>query len=283
MSYSKIDGITRGNTRTGVSPFMELPIEKIYPNPDQPRKTFEHGQLEELAASIKANGLLQPVVVVKRGKGHMIISGERRFRAHQLNNDATVRCYIMEADDAAVMELSLVENIQRADLTDFEIAVHIGKLWATGRYALKQELAAAIGKPQSYLSKAFGCLKLDDNIIADLEEARRDVPLSVLEEISRVKDKEVQREVYGKYLDKEVTRDDIKNFRKNKVGTGEEESAGNPEHIKPWIIADSLKDPDGLDYTKIILVSNALGIYTPSRFQDDNAATKHFKITIEEL
>jgi ParB family chromosome partitioning protein len=302
MNYSDLDALTKGQTRSGLSEggTSELPIAKVYPNPEQPRKHFPTEQIEELAASIARDGLLQPITVVRNeiDGTYMIVAGERRYRAHLWNNAETIKAHIIVVDDDRVDELALIENIQRADLTDFEVAVHISKLWASGRYERKQDLAASIGKSSSYLSKAFGCLKLDQEITADLEEARRDIPLSVLEELSRVKDKSAQRDAYGKYLDGEITRDDIKTFKPdrkpepgNKELEGEteenpdvkEQTETEPERIAPWIIADSFDNPDGLDFTKIIDLSNALGLFTPKRFHDDNAVTKHFKITIEEL
>jgi ParB family chromosome partitioning protein len=214
MNYSKLDAVTSGKTRTGITgPATELSIKKVFRNPDQPRKHFPKEKIEELAESIRKHGLLQPIVVVQKYDGYVIVAGECRFRAHLLNEATTIKAIIIEANDTTIMELALIENIQRADLTDYELALHISKLWKSGRYKRKQDLAAAIGKPQSYLSKAFGALRLDPEITADLEEARREIPLSVLEELGRVKDKEVQREAYGKYLDGEITRDEIKTFK----------------------------------------------------------------------
>ena len=81
MDLSKIASVTAGKTRTtGISPFSELEISKVYPNPNQPRKTFT--DIEELASTIKEHGLLQPITVVKKDDGYMIISGERRYKAH---------------------------------------------------------------------------------------------------------------------------------------------------------------------------------------------------------
>ena len=103
----------------------------------------------------------------------------------------------------------MIENIQRNDLTDFETAKHIVKLWETGRYEKKSDLAKKLGKSDSYISKAFSSLKLDDDILEDIEKSKKNISLSVMDEISRVKDKTVQKEVYNKYSDGEITRDEI--------------------------------------------------------------------------
>ena len=206
---------TAGKTKTtGISPFSELEISKVYPNPDQPRKAFE--DIEELAATIKERGLLQPITVVKKDDGYMIISGERRYKAHLFNEAKTIKAYILDATDEEVQELTLIENIQRNDLTDFEIANHIVKLWKTGRYAKKSDLAKKVGKSESYVSKAFSSLNLDDEILEDIAVNKKDISISVMDEISRVKDKKVQKEVYQKYNAGEITRDDIKEFKEPK-------------------------------------------------------------------
>ncbi len=213
MNLSAINKATKGKVRTtGVSSFSELEIEKVYANPNQPRKSFE--DLEDLAASIKTNGLIQPIAVVSDGAGkYMIISGERRFRASLLNEARTIKAHIIKADSRQIEELALVENIQRSDLTDLEVAKYISILWGSGQYKKKSDLAAAIGKSPSYISKAFSCLKLGSEILQDLEDNKNNVPLTVLEEISRVKDKDTQKEVYEKYVAGEIVRDDIKNFK----------------------------------------------------------------------
>lgn len=218
MDLSKIASVTAGKTKTsGISPFSELEISKVYPNPDQPRKTFT--DIEELASTIKEHGLLQPITVVKKDDGYMIISGERRYKAHLHNEAKTIKAYILDTTDEKVEELTLIENIQRNDLTDFETAKYIVKLWETGRYEKKSDLAKKLGKSDSYISKAFSSLKLDDDILEDIEKNKKNISVSVMDEISRVKDKTVQKEVYKKYSDGEITRDKIKEFKepKNKI------------------------------------------------------------------
>ncbi|MCG3690108.1 ParB/RepB/Spo0J family partition protein [Aliarcobacter butzleri] len=209
---SEITKATAGKTKTsGISPFSELEITKVYPNPDQPRKSFI--DIEELADTIKERGLLQPITVVKKDDGYMIISGERRYKAHLFNEAKTIKAYILDATDEEVQELTLIENIQRNDLTDFEIANYIVGLWKTGRYEKKSDLAKKVGKSESYVSKAFSSLNLDDEILEDITVNKKDISISVMDEISRVKDKKVQKEVYQKYNAGEITRDNIKEFK----------------------------------------------------------------------
>ena len=207
--------VTAGKVKTsGVSAFNELEISKVFPNPDQPRKQFD--DIEELAATIKEHGLLQPITVVKKDDRYMIIAGERRYKAHLHNEAKTIKAYIVDVNEEQVEELTLIENIQRNDLTDFELAKHICKLWDSGRYEKKSDLATRIGKSDSYVSKSFNCLKLDSEIIDHIEQNKTPISIGVMDEIARVKDPVVQKEVYEKYSAGEITRDDIKDFKPKK-------------------------------------------------------------------
>lgn len=196
MNLSDIQNATDGKFDTkedGI--FVELELSKVYPNPNQPRKDFHN--IEELAATIKEDGLLQPIVVVEDEEQHyMVLAGERRYRACKHLQKSTIKAHIIVADDKKVQELAFVENIQRDDLTDFEVAKYINQLWASGHYASKKELAIAIGKSQSYLSKSFKAVKLCDEIIAHIEEHKHDIGLEILQELSGIKDKETQLKLY---------------------------------------------------------------------------------------
>ena len=104
---------------------MEVPLNRIYPNPDQPRKIFDPAKLEELALSIKEQGLIEPLCITPRpldGREFMIIAGERRWRACQLAGLTAAPVRIIEADDAQIAEMALIENIQREDLKPLEEA-----------------------------------------------------------------------------------------------------------------------------------------------------------------
>lgn len=120
---------------------MEIALALIYPNLNQPRKAFDPAKLEELAQSIREYGVLEPIILTPRGKRYMIIAGERRFRASELAELATVPARVIEADDALVEELALLENIQRQDLTPIEEARAFQSLlnrgWSKAEFALK--------------------------------------------------------------------------------------------------------------------------------------------------
>ena len=145
-ALTNLANVTAGKVKTsGITAFNELVITKVYPNPNQPRKQFD--DIEELAANIKEHGLLQPITVVKKDDGYMIVSGERRYKAHLHNGAKTIMALILTSSDEQVEELTLIENIQRSDLTDFEVAKYILRLWESGRYAKKSDLAKTFVTP----------------------------------------------------------------------------------------------------------------------------------------
>ncbi|MFH0351046.1 MAG: ParB/RepB/Spo0J family partition protein [Chromatiales bacterium] len=129
-----------------------IPLSNVYPNPDQPRKVFDEAKLQELAASIKAQGLLQPIRVRPDGKGrYLIIAGERRYRAHQLADLDTIAAIVAKADDDDLADQAIIENLHRWDLTPLEEAWAYRKRLDAG-YSVEQ-LAERIGLKQIWRIK----------------------------------------------------------------------------------------------------------------------------------
>ncbi len=126
----------------------KLPIVIIYPNPDQPRKDFDLAKLEELAMSIRQYGVMEPIVVTPRADRYMIVGGERRYRASLLAGLTEMPVHIIEADDALVEEMALLENIQRQDLNIMEEAKAFQSLLDRGWS--KEELAQKMGFKQPW-------------------------------------------------------------------------------------------------------------------------------------
>ncbi len=147
-----------------------LRTEELRPNPDQPRQHFAQEGLEELAESIKAHGILQPLSVRRTPAGFVLVSGERRLRAARLAGLQEVPCIVVEVDDAASSLLALVENLQRRDLDFWEEAQALDKLIRT--YHLSQEEAARrIGKSQSAVANKLRLLKLPPPLLERLRAA----------------------------------------------------------------------------------------------------------------
>lgn len=136
---------------------MKISLTEIFANPNQPRKTFDQDKLEELAQSIKENGLLEPIVVTPRNGKYMIIAGERRYRAHSMTELPEIEANIIEADDAKVEELSLLENIQRQDLNVMEEARAYESLLKNNSI---EEIARKLGVKVSAIEKRLSLLNL---------------------------------------------------------------------------------------------------------------------------
>ena len=134
-------------------------LDRIYPNPNQPRKDFHPGKLQELAQSIRECGLMEPIVVVKRGDRYMIIAGERRWRACGIAGISEVPVRILEADDQKVAELALLENLQREDLNVVEEAMAYQGLIDMG--LTQEEIARKMGISQPWrIQERLNLLKL---------------------------------------------------------------------------------------------------------------------------
>lgn len=144
----------------GSSSISEIPIAQIAANPGQPRREFDEAALSELADSIRAIGIIQPITLRKVVNGHyQIIAGERRFRAAQMAGLATVPAYVRTADDENVMEMALIENIQREDLNAMEIALAYQHLLE--QYGLTQDkLSERVGKNRATIANYLRLLRL---------------------------------------------------------------------------------------------------------------------------
>ena len=147
------------------SPYQMLPIHKVEPNPGQPRQDFDPEELQALADSIATHGIVQPLTVREVGSGYyQIIAGERRWRAARLAELKEVPAVIIEADDRKVMELALIENLQRQDLNPVEEALGYQTLMED--YGLTQEDAAKrVGKSRPAVANALRLLNLSDKVL----------------------------------------------------------------------------------------------------------------------
>jgi ParB family transcriptional regulator, chromosome partitioning protein len=156
----------------GATGLLEIPVERLTPNPFQPRKAFSPEALGELAASIKTSGILQPIVVRGRAGGrYEILVGERRWRAAQQAGLSHVPVLVREASDSDALELALVENLLREDLNPLEEAEAYHRLMA--EFAWTQDaLARRIGKDRSSIANALRLRRLPDVIQEDLRAGR---------------------------------------------------------------------------------------------------------------
>lgn len=167
-----IDSIFLDNTPENESNVSRIRISDIEARADQPRKTFEGEALAQLADSIKAHGILQPILVRASGSGYyQIIAGERRFRAAKMAGLTEVPVLITEADDETTAQMALIENVQRENLNPLEEALAYRDLSQT--YGLTQEkLSEKIGKSRSAIANAMRLLDLPDEVLAMLRDCK---------------------------------------------------------------------------------------------------------------
>jgi ParB family chromosome partitioning protein len=150
---------------------VELPVDAIQPNPNQPRKAFSSEALKELSTSIKASGVIQPVVVRRLGQGYQLVVGERRWRAARQAGLERIPAVVRETTDAESLEIALVENLLREDLNPMEEAEAYQRLLSEFSWT-QEELAGRVGKDRSSIANALRLLRLPEEIQTDLREAR---------------------------------------------------------------------------------------------------------------
>jgi ParB family chromosome partitioning protein len=153
---------------------LQLPVEAVERNPHQPRKRFDEARLEELAASIREHGVVEPILVRREGGKYRIVAGERRWRAAQRAGLREVPAILREATDREAFELALVENIQRADLNAIEEAEAFEVL-ATEHGLTQEQIAVRVGKERSTVANALRLLRLP----AEVRDAVRDGQLDM--------------------------------------------------------------------------------------------------------
>ena len=157
-------------TKTEIKGLNEIKISDIQPNPNQPRKHFDETALNELAASIKIHGVIQPIVINEENNGkYMIIAGERRWRAAKIAGLETIPAYIRNFTEKQIKEISIIENLQREDLNPIEAAKAIKQLME--EYKLTQEaVAERIGKSRSVIANTVRLLTLPMEVVDLIEK-----------------------------------------------------------------------------------------------------------------
>lgn len=162
MADTHLDQISENTVRR---PDTVLPIERIFPNPDQPRRDFDAGSLEDLASSLRQKGIIQPLIVRPKPEGYEIVAGERRWRAAQLAQLHEVPVIIRELDDREVIEIAIIENIQRSDLNAIEEAFAYRQLMEKFGHT-QEKMAEALSKSRSHIANLLRLLNLPDEVQA---------------------------------------------------------------------------------------------------------------------
>jgi len=218
----------------------EIKINEIDPNPEQPRKHFDDEKLLQLSESIKKHGVVQPIIIKKEGKNYRIVAGERRWRAARLAGLTTIPVIIKELSNNQVMEIALIENLQREDLNPIEEAEAYDKL--ISEYGMTQEeLSTLIGKSRSAIANTVRLLKLSNenrkNVIDGLISSGHARALLAIE------DEELQNKAADEIIMRELNVRDteklVKKFLNSNINNTKRKIEKDAEYI---LIEEKLKD-----------------------------------------
>ena len=185
---------------------VELPLGEIDTNLNQPRKNFDDKTLAELSASIKVHGVIQPIIVVKKGERYMIIAGERRYRASKMAGKTTIPAIVKNYTDSQIAEVSLLENLQREDLNPMECARAMKKLM--NDFGWTQDMVAdRLGKSRPVVANTVRLLNLEPEVISLIEQGK--ISAGHARSLVAVTDKKAQLKLAKQVCEKKLTVRDL--------------------------------------------------------------------------
>lgn len=203
----------------------ELPISELRANPYQPRKVFDEEALNELAESIKVHGVFQPIIVKKSIKGYEIIAGERRFRASKLAGLTTIPAIVKDFSDEEMMQIALLENLQRENLTAIEEAKAYKGIIESMNIT-QDELAKKVGKSRSHITNILGLLKLPTSV-QDMVLYNK-ISMGHARVLSKLDDPKMQEDLAQKVIDDDLS---VRNLE-NMLSRGSNEEGKNIRKVQ---------------------------------------------------
>lgn len=228
-----LSALISDNLSTGNEGFLEIDLDMIEPNSEQPRTRFEENSLDELAQSIRANGIVQPIVVRRKGSQYQIVAGERRWRAAQKAGLQKIPVVIKDISDDKILELALIENIQRQELNAIEEANAYRKL--IDSIGLTQEmLAERVGKNRTVITTYLRLLRLPGDIQRLVEENK--ITAGHARALLMVDDADLQRRVARSILEMSLSVRETEKAVK-KLSKGETQTIENKQ-VKPKLDAN---------------------------------------------
>lgn len=231
-----INSVADKNADQVVGSIIEIELEAIEVNPYQPRTYFDEEALRELASSIKELGVIQPITVRKSGTIFQLVSGERRFRASKLIGNKTIPAYIRLANDQEMLEMALVENIQRKNLDPIEVALSYERLIYEIQLT-QEELSTRVGKKRSTVTNYLRLLKLDPILQTGMRDGF--ISMGHGRALINVNSSEDQLTIYEKILREKLsvrqTEELVKNLKSGTVSKPKKK-------VLPNYIKDSLSD-----------------------------------------
>ena len=251
MDYEKIEErIIDESTNEEI---VELPLSELRSNPYQPRKNFDESALQELANSIKEHGVFQPIIAKKSIKGYEIIAGERRVKASILAGKETIPAILRDFSDQDMMEIALLENLQRENLNALEEAIAYKKL--LDELSLTQEqLAKRLGKSRSHITNMLGLLTLPEEVKDTIMDGK--LSMSHARVLSKIEDNEKVKELANKIIVDGLSVREVENLSHNtsfeKKNT---QIRHNTNHTEYRIIEEELSEKFG---TKVRIKNNKI-------------------------
>ena len=252
LDYSKVEEKIINETKQ--EEIVNLKIEDLRPNPYQPRKTFDEKSLKELADSIKEHGIFQPIIAKKSIKGYEIIAGERRVRAASLANLDEVPAIVKDFNDKEMMEIALLENLQRENLNAIEEAEAYNKL-QTSLNLTQENLAKRLGKSRSHITNMLGLLSLPQEVQKAIKDKK--ITMSHARVISKLDDKEEQINLTNKIIQEDLSVRTLEELSSNNnyVKTNKQTKTKKTNEYK--LLQDFLCEKIG---TKVKIANNKLEI-----------------------
>ena len=180
---------------------VEIPLEELRPNPYQPRKVFDEEALKELSASIKEHGVFQPIIIKKSIKGYEIIAGERRYRASKIAGLTKIPAIIRNFTDEQMMEIALLENLQRENLNAIEEAIAYKKM-IQNLGITQEELAKKVGKSRSHVTNIIGLLRLPQEVQQLVADSK--ITMGHARALSKLESEEEMKALANKIIDEHL-------------------------------------------------------------------------------
>ena len=231
-----------------------LNLDDLHPNPYQPRKVFDEEALNELASSIKEHGIFQPIIVKKGIKGYEIIAGERRVKAAKMAGLTEIPAIIRDFNDQEMMEIALLENLQREDLNAIEEANAYKKLQESLNIT-QEELAKRLGKSRSHITNMLGLLSLPDNIQKDIQN--KEISMAHARVLSKLNDKEQQNTLVQKIKTDKISVHELEDLTSNEQYSRKNKQTKTKTNEYKYL-EEELSEKLG---TKVKIKNNKLEIY----------------------
>lgn len=233
-----------------------IDLAELRSNPYQPRKIFDEQALEELANSIKEHGVFQPIIVKKSIKGYEIIAGERRVKASLMAGLTQIPAIIRDFNDTQMMEIALLENLQRENLTAIEEATAYKKLQETLGLT-QEELAKRLGKSRSHITNMLGLLTLPDTIQEDISTKK--ITMGHARVISKLDDYNQQQELVDKVINEGISVRQLEELAKETeiIKTNPQKSRNEKEDNEYAYVQDAMSERLG---TKVVIKKNKIEI-----------------------